>query len=140
MTDLVKRQTLTIWIAVLAILFSAFAPAISHALNASGSPSDVMEICTANGVKQVNVPGSNDGGAPVSADHGIKHCAFCATHGGSCALPGGLPAVVAAVADRGFCPPLFDTVPRFGLDWSPANPRAPPRFAHAHGLPRFLAA
>jgi hypothetical protein len=69
MTNLVKRQTLTIWIAVLAILFSAFTPAISHPLNASGSPSGVMEICTANGVKQVKVPGSKDDGAPPRLAH-----------------------------------------------------------------------
>lgn len=129
MINLARRQALTIWIAILAILFSAFAPAVSHALNASASQADMVEICTANGYQLVKVPGSAGGEAPASASHGMKHCAFCATHAGSHALPVGYSSVIVLDAGRTASPPLFYAAPLALHAWSAASPRGPPPFA-----------
>ena len=77
-----KRQTLHIWIAMLAILFSALAPTVSHALNSIDVPSATLEICSVNGYKAVKAPDSNSSKSPSTTEHGMEHCAFCATHGG----------------------------------------------------------
>jgi hypothetical protein len=126
MINMARRQTLHIWIAMLAILFSALAPAISHALNASGGAADTMEICTVNGYKLVKVADTDGGKAPASAKHAMEHCAFCTTHGGTHALTAAPSATVAPDAGRDVYPPLFYTAPRSLHAWSTANPRAPP--------------
>jgi Na+-transporting NADH:ubiquinone oxidoreductase subunit NqrB len=127
MINMAKRQTLHIWIAILAVLFSALAPTISHALNASSS-SDMIEICTANGYKLVKVAGADEGKAPASVKQGMEHCAFCTTHGSSHALTGFPSVTIALAGGRDIYPPLFYTAPQSLHAWSTANPRAPPLF------------
>jgi hypothetical protein len=129
MINIAKRQTLHIWIAMLAILFSALAPSMSHALAAAGAPAGTMEICTADGYKLVKAPGADGDQAPAQAQHGMQHCAFCATHGGSAALPGAPSVALARDPGRDIYPPLFYTAPRTPHAWSAARPRAPPILA-----------
>lgn len=123
-----KRQTLHIWIAILAVLFGALAPTISHALNASAGAADMIEICTANGYKLVKAAGADEGKAPASLKQGMEHCAFCTTHGSSHALTGVPLVTTALTAGRDIYPPLFYTAPQSLHAWSAANPRAPPLF------------
>lgn len=127
MIKLAKRRTLHLWIAMLAILFSALAPTLSHAL-AAGQPADaVLMLCTVNGYKMVKLPG-DDGKAPVDAK-GMQHCAFCTLHGGADALPPPASLTLALVADRASYPPLFYRAPRTQHIWSAAQQRAPPFLA-----------
>lgn len=126
MMNMARRQTLHIWIALLAVLFSALAPSISHALASRDAPGGMMEICTANGYKLVKLAVVDDGKAPSSAQHGMEHCAFCATHGGSHALTGTPSAALAIDPGSDVYPPLFYAAPRSLHAWSAANPRAPP--------------
>ena len=121
MLNSVKRRTLQIWIAMLAVLFSALAPTVSHAL-APSTPSVLLEMCTVNGVKAV------DGGkpAPSKSMAGMEHCAYCLTHAVSPAL---LPPAVAGFAVIGghdLYPPLFYSAPQPLHTWSAAKPRGPP--------------
>lgn len=124
-----KRQTLHIWIAMLAILFSALAPSISHALAAASSSSDTVEICTVDGYKLVKAPAPESGKAPASAKHAMQDCGFCSVHGGTHALTGSPSVVLAAGAQRAMYPPLFYTAAHRLHAWSAANPRAPPFLA-----------
>jgi hypothetical protein len=123
MIFLAKRQTLHIWIALLAILFSALAPTVSHAV-AAYAPEDALAMCTVNGYKQLD-----DSKAPGSIKHGMEHCAFCTIHGGGDALPAVPSVALAIAAGRDVYPPLFYAAPRSQHAWSASNPRAPPFFA-----------
>ena len=114
---------------MLAILFSALAPTVSHALTAINVPSATLEICTVNGYKAVKAPDADSSKGPTTTRHGMEHCAFCATHGGAFALAGAHPLILAIVAGRDIYPPLFYAAPQSLHAWSAANPRAPPFLA-----------
>lgn len=125
MSTLAKRQTLHIWIALLAILFSAFAPAIGSAAMASGT----MEVCTSEGIKLVQAAATDSGDASGSAHHAMQHCAFCTTHAGSHLPPTPPSGVLMLDIGRSPYPSLFYRAPQPLHAWSAANPRAPPLLA-----------
>ncbi len=127
MIEMAKRQTLHIWIALLAILFSALAPSISHAL--ANASADAVEVCTVNGYKLVKLAPGDNNKAPASAKHGMEHCAFCATHGGSDAIPTAPATVLLADGGRAIYPSLFYAAPQPLHAWSAAHARAPPFLA-----------
>lgn len=111
------------WIALLAILVAALAPAMNHAFAADLDPTDW--VC-AQGPAKTAYPG--DGGAPLApkASH-IDHCPYCSPHGASVALPAAsstdlLPVVAAAFP----VPSLFFHAPRPLYAWTSTQPRAPP--------------
>lgn len=108
----------------MAILFSALAPSVSHALAAAGA--DTVEVCTVNGYKLVTLADSDNSKAPASAKHGMEHCAFCTTHGGADAIPTAPATTLPAATGRSIYPALFYTAPQPLHAWSAANPRAPP--------------
>jgi hypothetical protein len=117
------------WIACLAILFNAFVPVVSHALNASAPASSTqMEVCTAMGIEMLPMALPDDDGRQ-SADKLLKsltHCGYCATHAGSFGLPPQPPAVFAVIGGHDVFPPLYYAAPRRLATWSPAQSRAPP--------------
>ncbi|NHZ41621.1 DUF2946 domain-containing protein [Massilia aquatica] len=121
MSTLAKRQTLHIWIAFLAILFSAFAPAIGSAAMASAT----MEVCTSEGVRLIQVDANDDG----SAHHAMQHCAFCTTHAGTHLPPAPPTGMLMVDIGRSPYPSLFYRAPQPLHAWSAANPRAPPLLA-----------
>ena len=122
MSTLAKRQTLHIWIALLAILFSAFAPAIGNAAMAAGT----MEVCTTEGIRLVQVDDADGGDASGSAHHSMQHCAFCATHAGTHLPPAAPSAMLMIDIGRNAYPSLFYRAPQPLHAWSAATPRAPP--------------
>lgn len=119
------------WIACLAILFNAFVPVVSHALNISSSPAAsglTMEVCTAMGIEMLPMASPDEDGKQAS-DKLIKsltHCGYCATHAGSFGLPPQPVAVFAVIGGHDVFPPLYYTAPRPLPTWSPAQSRAPP--------------
>jgi hypothetical protein len=121
MFKLLKRQTLHVWIAMMAILFSALAPTVSHALAAS-TPYALAEMCSIDGVKAL----ADAQKSPAKSMQAMEHCAYCVTHGGSFAL---LPPAVAGSAVIGGhddYPILFYAAPQALHTWRAANPRGPP--------------
>jgi hypothetical protein len=122
MNSLAKRQTLHIWIAFLAILFAAFAPAIGSAAMAGTS----MEVCTSDGVRLIQL---DDAGGDDGVHHAMQHCAFCTTHAGTHLAPTAPAAMLRADRTRAAYPSLFYRAPQPLHAWSAANPRAPPLFA-----------
>nr|WP_315251078.1 DUF2946 domain-containing protein [uncultured Duganella sp.] len=127
MINLAKRKTLYLWIAMLAILFGALAPTVSHALAAGQADDSALMLCTVNGYKMIKLPG-DDGKAPTDAKN-MQHCAFCTIHGGADALPASAAVALALSAGRDIYPPLFYRAPRAQHIWSTAQQRAPPFLA-----------
>lgn len=127
MYTFVKRRLLLSWIALLAVLFSALAPSVSHALAASSPLDGLAEICTVNGVKTVKLSlADGDQPAPKSLAHHFEHCPYCMSHGGAPALPPANAGTVAVLTGHDTYPPLFYHAPRSLYSWAAANPRAPP--------------
>ncbi|WP_428504712.1 DUF2946 domain-containing protein [Roseateles sp.] len=118
------------WIASFAILLSALAPVISHAVQAD-VPAGWAEICSVTGAKLVRLSdmGSDlsDGSQPESSQgHTYKHCPFCAMHSDDLAPPPA-PVCELQLPELGqTVPTLFLQAPRTLFAWASAQPRAPP--------------
>jgi hypothetical protein len=121
------------WAACLAILMSALAPSVSHALAlARGSDIAWMEVCSVAGIKLVKADISvKKAGAPVSHDAlgPSGHCPFCSTHAASFALPPAASALFQVAGTASMRPLLFYQSPRPLPIWTDAQSRAPPRFS-----------
>jgi len=118
------------WIASFAILLSALAPVISHAVQAD-VPAGWAEICSVTGAKLVRLSdmGSDlsDGSQPESSQgHTYKHCPYCAMHSDDLAPPPA-PQLELQIPELGqTLPTLFLHAPRTLFAWASAQPRAPP--------------
>jgi hypothetical protein len=115
------HRRLTSWIAALAVLLAALAPALSHALGSSPGEGWVL-VCTAQGAKWVQ-PG--DDNAPVTGPS-VEHCPLCTLHTPTIGMPPAPPAVLPVVDAAAFVPPAFLAAPRTLHAWASAQPRAPP--------------
>ncbi len=130
-----SRKRLTSWVAMFAILLSALAPAISHAMTrlsgAEGVGWDV--ICTAFGMvplpREAQSPAadaSDDGGALPKGAAAMNACAYCSVHAGSNGL---LPPLAVEAPQRHAVFVLHApdmTAPAWRADHGFAEPRAPP--------------
>ncbi|WP_041656060.1 DUF2946 domain-containing protein [Azoarcus sp. KH32C] len=126
-------RVVTAWIALCVILFGLVAPALTHTLSSAGNrPQRLVEVCTRAGMKHIAVDdvGEPRGkSAPVShhspTDH-AKHCAFCATHGSTPALPTARqsPLALRSIVARAPTPP--SRALRLHFQWAHSQPRAPP--------------
>jgi hypothetical protein len=119
------RRHFTVWIAMLAILFSALAPAVSHALEARQGNANWVEICTVAGTKMVQL-GNGDQPTSDALSHHLKNCPYCAAHAGGPALPPVAPVTFAILGGHDVFPALFYTAPSVQFAWSASAPRGPP--------------
>ncbi|WP_036166850.1 DUF2946 domain-containing protein [Massilia sp. 9096] len=127
MHKLVKQKVAWIWIAALAILFSALAPTISHAMAAAAPADEEVQVCTMEGMKTIVIAnGPARKFDPHRFEHFLEHCPYCAVHAGPALLPSPLQSVFAAPLARPAHPPLFyqSIAPLFA--WTPSSPRGPP--------------
>jgi hypothetical protein len=126
----IVRHALGASIALLAILFGALAPTLSHALvpafvPARAQPLDFpvdFPICGALGhTVDVKAPG-----LPEPAVDPFKHCPYCVDQHHAPAL---LPQAMAALVAIGghVLPPLFYAAPTPLFQWVAPQSRAPPR-------------
>ncbi|MGV8898648.1 MAG: DUF2946 domain-containing protein [Burkholderiaceae bacterium] len=129
-----------IWIACFAILLNALAPSISYAMfamhdtaNPSGTPSFLMEVCTANGMQLFTVPAEKTSESVLDSSGNEKkklaasgHCPFCLTHAGTFALLPTGAIRFAASSKHGLMPPLYYQSPQPLFSWTVAHSRAPP--------------
>lgn len=115
-----KRNVLHLWIAILALLFSAIAPSVSHAVTAA-STIPGLEMCTVSGQQPLKGKSLSD-----AIVHAFEHCPYCAAH----ATPPSLPPPSAwhfpLPSGQAVFPALFYHAPQPLFAWSTANPRAPP--------------
>jgi hypothetical protein len=127
-------RTRIAWIACLAILFSAFAPLVSHAMQATAPAPAVMalEVCTALGMTTMPLALAADGGeGPEGSAAGklhkaMNHCGYCVSHAASHGLPPPPAIAFAAALARDVYPPLYYHSPRPLFPWALAQSRAPP--------------
>jgi hypothetical protein len=127
MHKLVKQKVAWIWIAALAILFSALAPTISHAMAAAAPLDEAVQVCTMEGMKTIVVANGPAGKFdPHRFEHFLEHCPYCAVHAGPALLPEPAQPAFAAPLAGAFHPPLFyqSAAPLFA--WTAASPRGPP--------------
>lgn len=118
------------WIALLAMLMAALAPAISQLLQ-RGSSTAWVEICRAGGgtawVAVADLSAQDTQPTPAKGQpHLLDHCPYCSLH--AHALPP-VPAQprLAAAALPGFLEPAaFLHAPHTAHAWRPAQSRAPP--------------
>ena len=121
-----KSRRFTAWIAMLAILLGALAPALSHAGSQGGKGTPPLQLCTVAGMKMVAVDE-----VPTKSERGLKRfpaerCPFCATHFDS-VLPPAAPApglALQRIPER--FPSLHQRSPGPRFAWAAAQPRAPP--------------
>jgi hypothetical protein len=122
MNKMLKRRVLQLWIAILATLFSALAPAISQAYTQTERYPGLGEMCSVKGL-------SSPKQAPAKPDplgHHMKNCPYCATHGGSFALLPAAPLSVQVLDGHDLYPPLYYRAPAPLFNWAAAQPRGPP--------------
>jgi hypothetical protein len=115
------------WIACLALLFAALAPAISKAM-ARQSGQVWTEMCSASGTRMVKIDlGQNDAadlGAHPSSH--FEHCPFCANDSAPLALPPGASLTLPLLETEERRPPLFFQSAHPLPIWTSAQSRAPP--------------
>lgn len=125
-----QKQRFIAFIACVAVLLNALAPAISHTIAAAQDKSvSWIEVCSASGTKLLPFPADqltdkrkgNDS-KPMSMDH----CAYCLSHVGSFGLLGDSNFTPAPVNLSYSLPKLFYHSPRPLFVWAASNPRAPP--------------
>lgn len=122
------QRALTAWIAVLAILFGALAPTLSHALVPALMPAAAQSlefpICSAAGhTASVKLPG-----LPEPAADPAKHCPYCVDQHHAPALLSQSMAALVAIGGH-VLPPLFYAAPAPFFHWAAPQSRAPPRLS-----------
>lgn len=125
-----RLRALVAWIASCAVLLSALAPTISHAVQRDAPPG-WTEICSVTGAKLVRVDGA-DAAEPAEDSpqtHAAKRCAWCATEATAPALPPAAPAGLSLLPLAFHVPELFLRAPRPLHAWAAAQPRGPPTAA-----------
>lgn len=116
-------RAITSWIAVLAVLMSALAPSISHALAKGGSVSWV-EVCTDRGSKWIDPSSGEEAPSPGATSDLCPYCVFHA----EAAIVGPVSTQVPFVAQARYVPPAFLRAPRVAHAWRAPHSRAPPQF------------
>jgi hypothetical protein len=115
------------WVAIAAMLLSALAPSVSHALASwTGNVDFLQQICSAQTAKQVR-PGdglgkSGQGDAPAS----FEHCPYCSIHNVQPAVPPTVTPAAGAPAGKAVQGVGAGLQPRTPVDWLAPRSRAPP--------------
>lgn len=116
------------WVAVLALLMAALAPAISHALRTRDGAS-AIEVCSSLGARWVLPDGSStDPVPPAGQGHPFEHCPYCSLHSQALAIPPAPAVLTPAIATAELLPLAFPAAPLTLFAWVGAQPRAPPSF------------
>ncbi|KAB8038222.1 DUF2946 domain-containing protein [Janthinobacterium aquaticum] len=130
MRKLATTRVVHIWVAMLAILFAALAPSVSHALAAGNPTIPAMQICSVGGMTDADsMAGLPADSSMDPAKHAFEHCPYCATHAGSFALLPGAAIQLALIEGHDLYPPLFYRAPQPLFSWSAGKPRGPPAIA-----------
>ena len=130
------RQRFLAWIALVAMMVSALAPAISRAMGPDESGRYLIDVCSAAGTHQISLTAEEAafyGELAIPARDGeggdatmLDHCPYCSASFNLAMLPPAGAQTVFAVIGSQIAPKLFFVSPRPLFAWSPAHPRAPP--------------
>lgn len=116
------RHALATWIAALALLFGALAPALSHAFVRSAGQAIDFPICSAVGHTAAD---GQPAGLPDPGPAPVKHCPYCADQHHAPGLLPQAPAVLVAIGGA-VLPSLFYQAPEPLFHWAATRSRAPP--------------
>ena len=137
-------RRITAFIAIFAMLVSAFTPAVSNAfIGNAKSNAPWAEICTSASIKLINLNGAASdyakdatkalGTAKIvkstSKNMHVEHCPFCCTHPASFVLPSTAQLTVPVIPFEQSFPNLYYTSPAPLFVWATAQSRAPPSLA-----------
>lgn len=117
---IVKRQV-SLWLAIMAVLMAALAPAVSQAVRAA-DPLAWAEVCSASAK-------SAAAGQQAPADgaaHLFEHCPYCSLHSAGLGMPPAALSLALLPALSAELPALFLGGPRGLHSWTAAQPRGPP--------------
>lgn len=114
------------WLAALAMLMLALAPALTRAL-ASVDTASWVPVCTADGLVQVQL--LEDGQRiPNPAEHVAQaECPYCALQAQVQVLPSSPLRLALPLRADGAAPPPAGALHRGASPWPPAQARAPPQ-------------
>jgi hypothetical protein len=118
-----KWKVLHAWIACLAVLFGALAPAFGQVVFTSQPETVPIELCTSAGMKQM--AGDVDS-KPGSHADAFVHCGYCVMQAHMPALEPPSGTIAFFSEPEQFFPPLFEAASRPTLPWTVARSRAPP--------------
>jgi Protein of unknown function (DUF2946) len=119
-----SSRRFAVWVAAVAIVLSALAPAISNALQDQAAKSWI-EICSTRGARWIAASVDPAQGTPA---HVAEHSPCCLLQGSAAAPPPSL-LVVALLAVHFEAPRLFLAGQRTLHAWLAAQPRGPPRLS-----------
>lgn len=114
---------------MVAMLLASLAPSLSLALGAAAKGASLVEVCTVQGAKWVQVADGDSQPAPSSGHLLLDHCPYCSLQAPTLGLP---PAAATAPLATGWfheLPRAFLAAPRTLHAWVRAQPRAPPSFS-----------
>ncbi len=134
-------------VALFAIIFASLAPSISHALAATNNSGFAQEVCTTNGTKitiqvlttkgkqlatelpaQTTENKANQDKTPVSIQHHLQHCPFCANPSTDAAIQASHAPIVAILAAQAQQIAVNSQVVVTHFSAFPPPAQAPPRF------------
>lgn len=125
------HRRFTAWLAMLAVLLSALAPTLAHAVVAASDGPRWVQVCSASGMVWVKLethPGQADpqrSGHSAPSSEAAAQCPWCNPHGGAAGLP--VSAVATPPVSRRAEPaPAFISAATLSGVWSVAQARAPP--------------
>lgn len=135
MSFLCVHRRFTTWLALLAMVMGALAPAAAQAVVASTDRAQWVEVCSASGMLWVKAEGLAAAGADL-ADHDTggpladtrMHCPWCSLHGGAAGLPPA-PTALELTSPQSEPPPAFFHAALLCRVWALAHARAPPSAA-----------
>lgn len=115
------RHTLINWIALLALLFGALAPVLSHAFVKAAPQAVEFPVCSAAGHSQddANITGADPDANP------FPHCPFCSDGHHAPGLQPQTPPALVAIGGH-LLPSLFYQAPEPLFHWAATRSRAPP--------------
>jgi len=134
-----QNRRLISWLACMAILLNALAPAISHAMASTQNESVLWaEICSVAGNKFVpvdfgqpasNQPADSKNRGDTQPMSSMQHCPYCLPHAGSVGVITGFSFELTQIDLSYSLPELFYQSPRTLFVWAASSPRAPPFFS-----------
>lgn len=112
------------WLALLALVLGAFAPAVTQAVVAGSDRAGWVQICSVSGMTWVQVDAGDAG--PTSGNPAGSGCTWCTGH-----AAGGLPLAPlswAPLSSAAVAPRWANASVVLALVWTPLQSRAPPVF------------
>lgn len=123
------HRRFTAWLAMLAMVLGALAPAVAQAVVVSSDRAQWVEVCSFSGMVWVKADTDTDsqqaGDHSAPAADATMQCPWCTLHGGAASLPPVIAMAEPLPRQTDLPPAFFRAVTLSGI-WAIAHARAPP--------------